>query len=953
MSDGQPRASTKTMLNGALVALLLVAPLPLSEPANAAQQADGGTRKTTVHTDGRDIETVVLDEEPAPDGRPMRAGSIVVKFRPSSSRAARQAAHAAAAAEAVAPTRQPNVERVQVRRGEVARALAAYRGRGDVELAEPDYIVRAAGAVNDPRLDNQYGVAKINAPVAWAVTRSSAATRIAILDCGIFSRSSDRSGPDGIGHADVRDKVGSGSENEANFTTATTADDLCNHGTHVAGIAAASTNNGVGIAGVGYDAAIMNGKVLADNGSGSSTWLIDGIDWAVDNGAKVISMSLSGPGACPGGVQTAATAAWNAGVVLVAAAGNGGSDDVGDPRADWPANCQHVLGVAATDASDELAAFSNYKTDVDVAAPGKSILSTNNVGGYSLFSGTSQATPHVAGLAALLWSSPFGADNQAILDRIVSTGRPLTDTGGSGQQWSFRRIDAAAALTAVAPNVDCDDPVPTIAAKRLKKKRTYRFIAQVTLDPACTLALQRWTFSDGGESSLNVVTHTFPTDLIAVAHRTGTVLPGGAGIAQRFFAEHQLVTTLIDAGTILEQLEVPTAVAGIAVQAGADQLVVPDHQFLVDAAGRIRQHDFLAAVAAHEVAGRKKIDAGDLQLGRRHRAAVDTDAIASQVIGADLGLLEQRCDQAISDAAVAGALTHGIDARIEGLQRVADHDAACAVDTRGLCQLSIRTDARSHDHQIGRLFAAVRELHCPYFAVFVAQQFGGGGVEAELQTAIGQRTLQQLSGHRIQLALQQPPGQMHHGDVHATQLQTIGGLQAQQAATDHHRMPLGLGGFDHRLRVVDIAIADDAFQVLARYRQDDRQRTRRQQQAVVFGLGAVGGDHSPLHAVDLRYLLAQVQTDAAFGVPVQRVQHDVVEGLLAGQHRRQQDAVVVGVRFGAEHGDVVHVRRQLQQFFQRADARHAVAHHDQSWLLHRFAPGRFNSVASAFRRARR
>ena len=193
-------------------------------------------------------------------------------------------------------------------------------------------------------------------------------------------------------------------------------------------------------------------------------------------------------------------------------------------------------------------------------------------------------------------------------------------------------------------------------------------------------------------------------------------------------------------------------------------------------------------------------------------------------------------------------------------------------------------------------------------------------------------------GDRIELAFQQPAGQMHHGHFHAAQFQTIGGLQTQQAAADHHRMALDLGGVDHGLRIVDVAVADDAFQILARHRQDERQRTGGQQQAVVLGFGAVGGDHPAAHAVDAGDFLAQVQADAVFGVPVQRIEHDVLEVLLTGQHRREQDAVVVGVRLGAEHGDVVHVRHQLEQLLQRADAGHAVADDDQSWLLHRLCP---------------
>src|SRR5690606_12754619 len=138
-------------------------------------------------------------------------------------------------------------------------------------------------------------------------------------------------------------------------------------------------------------------------------------------------------------------------------------------------------------------------------------------------------------------------------------------------------------------------------------------------------------------------------DLVAVGHARGAVLAAGAGVAQRGFAEGERVAAVADRAAVLDLAEVPGAVPSVAIQAGADQAVVLDHQLLVHAAGRIGQHDLLAAVAAHEVACREQVDAGDLELGRYRRSLVDADAEAGQVVGADLGLLEQRRDQAIGD----------------------------------------------------------------------------------------------------------------------------------------------------------------------------------------------------------------------------------------------------------------------------------------------------------------
>ena len=222
------------------------------------------------------------------------------------------------------------------------------------------------------------------------------------------------------GHPDVRDKVVS----RINFTTAPDADDFCNHGTHVAGIAAAGTNNNIGVAGMGYDASIVNVKVLGDNGSGTFGWVINGILWAAgcdtdpcgSRRAEIINMSLGATATCDPLVQEAIDKAWNQGLVIVAAAGNSGVSG-----AITPANCNNVIGVAASDGSDNKASFSNFGSGVDVAAPGVNILSTDYVGGYAFFSGTSMASPHVVGQAALIWTTANNTGNNAIVNRIFQT----------------------------------------------------------------------------------------------------------------------------------------------------------------------------------------------------------------------------------------------------------------------------------------------------------------------------------------------------------------------------------------------------------------------------------------------------------------------------------------------------------------------------------------------------
>jgi len=296
-----------------------------------------------------------------------------------------------------------------------------------VEFAEPDYIAHATFTPNDPYLGNQWGLDKIQAPDAWDITQGDKTVRIAILDTGIDED-----------HEDVSSKVRRW--HKKNFTSSPTIDDLYGHGTHCAGIAAAITNNDIGVAGNGFDCYLMNGKVLGDNGSGQYSWVASGIVWAALWKAKVISMSLSGPSPSST-LERAMNFAWNfRDVVIVAAAGNDGSS-----TPVYPAYYENCIAVGATDQNDRRASFSNYGPDwVDVAAPGVSIFSTmpnhpNVIGpqDYGYLNGTSMATPFVAGLAGMLWTTPYGTDNASVRDRIESTCDPVD----VGVYWAHGRIN--------------------------------------------------------------------------------------------------------------------------------------------------------------------------------------------------------------------------------------------------------------------------------------------------------------------------------------------------------------------------------------------------------------------------------------------------------------------------------------------------------------------------------
>ena len=173
---------------------------------------------------------------------------------------------------------------------------------------------------------------------------------------------------------------------------------------------------------------------------------------------------------------------------------------------------------------------------------------------------------------------------------------------------------------------------------------------------------------------------------------------------------------------------------------------------------------------------------------------------------------------------------------------------------------------------------------------------------------------------------------MDHRDIHAAQLQAVGGFETEQAAADDHGVIILRRCGDHAFSVGNVAVSQHARQFHAGDRQQYRVGSGRQQQAVVFGDRAVFGAHYAFDTVDLGDLLAQVQRDVVGVIPVEIVEHDLFQRLFTGEHRRQQDAVVVRMRFSTEHGDVIKVRCNLQQFLQRAHAGHAIADADQPHL---------------------
>jgi thermitase len=352
---------------------------------------------------------------------------ILVKFRAGTSAQAEAAINSRHGGTVVGEIAQLGVRIVHVS-SNASDAAHAYAGEGAVEYAEPDAEAEAAETPNDPSFSAEWGMTKIQAPGAWGISHGSASVAVAVLDTGISAS-----------HPDLAGKI----VKQANFSSSGTLDDVFGHGTHVAGIAAAVTNNAVGVAGLGWTTSLMNVKVLGDNGYGSYSAIAQGITWAADNGAQVINLSLSGSTASST-LERAVDYAWSKGALVAAAAGNKGSS-----APVYPAYYANAIAVAATDSADHLASFSDFGSWVDVAAPGVNVYSTYPGGGYAYLSGTSMAAPHVAGEAALLFATLVDTNGDGVLnDEVRACIEASAD--GVGLPIAGGRIDAYRAVSGCA-----------------------------------------------------------------------------------------------------------------------------------------------------------------------------------------------------------------------------------------------------------------------------------------------------------------------------------------------------------------------------------------------------------------------------------------------------------------------------------------------------------------------
>ncbi|MDP2361346.1 MAG: S8 family serine peptidase [bacterium] len=376
-------------------------------------------------------------------------------------------------------------------------AQAAWAARPEVEWAEYDWLMHALVIPNDPYFSGQWALRNlgggiytndcdIDAELAWDVTTGSTGIKIAIIDTGVD-----------LDHPDLQAKIIAGYNFVSNNNNPN--DDhmidgvYFGHGTACASLAASITNNTTGMAGVDWNARIMPIKVLNSQGSGTTTAIINGVNWARTNGAHVISMSLGG-GGFDNTFNTAVTNAYNAGIPVVCAAGNDNSGTVSYPAA--YANAYAVGALAPCNVRKTPSSCdgewwwgSNYGTALKIMAPGVLLRSAKINGYVTDMNGTSGATPHVAGAAALVRGINTGLSAQQVYDILSSTADDI-GTAGWDNQTGWGRLNVHQAVLAANPDPCAGETVPpSITHSPLgdTSNTTTPYAVSATVTDNCTL----------------------------------------------------------------------------------------------------------------------------------------------------------------------------------------------------------------------------------------------------------------------------------------------------------------------------------------------------------------------------------------------------------------------------------------------------------------------------------